>query len=574
MSLNDLCPRPRWISTLDDGVEPHVDSVQGYRLAVTGGVATIEGAGAGRFHAEATLAQLHRLHPDGVPDVVIVDEPAIALRGVMLDVSRGKVPTLATLELLIERLASLKINVVQLYLEHTFAHPGHDTAWGHADAYTAADIARLRAFAARHHVQLVGQQNALGHLERWLEHPRYAPLAALPGGYRSPSGGHEPAACVDPANPAAFELVGELVTNVAEAFDSSMVHVGLDEPIDLHPAVWDAIFDVPGAPVPWAHVDNGAFCVPLDESRRSQYMAWIERLRALPALDGREMLMWADVMAPHPELLDELPDGVTLVEWGYEGSHPFDARCGRIAAAGRPFWVAPGTSSWSSMSGRIAAMSDNVSGAVAAAVRHGAQGLIVCDWGDDGHHQYLPISWPGFVTAAAASWNPDAAVDVRSALAAFVCDDEHLADATWRLGHANDVITPSVPEAGTLAALLTSASAPELLAAGGMTPAMLDAADDELLACIASAEAAASDEPDGDLWADEIAAAASWLRLAVSVARTRLGWPGAWSPDDVAAEHARLLTEHQRLWRARNRESELERSLVGLRSVIDTKAGA
>lgn len=568
MALTWLCPRPRWVSLLDDGDEPAVESAQGYRLEICDGEAAVDAGGdAGAFYAAITLAQLNRLHPDGVPDMIIVDNPAIEWRGVMLDVSRGKVPTLETLELIIERLAALKINFLQLYLEHTFAHPGHEDAWRDATPYTTADIARLRTFASQRHVDLVGQQNALGHMERWLEHPRYAQLAALPGGYRSADGGHEPAACVDPALAESFELVAELVSNVAEAFDSRMVHVGLDEPIDLNPSVWDAIFDVPGAPVPWADVDNGAFCVPLDEPRRSQYIDWVCRLRELPALDGRQMLMWADVLAPNPELLTHIPAGVTLVEWGYEASHPFDARCGRITQAGLPLWVAPGTSSWSSMSGRIANMTANVRAAVDAAVAHHGQGVVVCDWGNDGHFQYLPISWPAFVTTAALAWNPTDVPGVPGALAHFVTGDVALADATWRLGHVNDGITPSAPEAGTLAALLMSPSSAEMLAAGGMTEEMLAEADAELVECIEQAGRARSDVADGRLWADEVHAAASWLRLAIAVARARLGWSATITADEITVEHRRLLAEHRRLWLARNRPSGIDRSVSALEHV-------
>lgn len=563
-----LCPRPAWISVVDPGGQPEVHSGQGYRLEVVDGRPNVEAHGeAGRFYAGITLAQLELLYDGAVPDMVIVDDPAIQWRGVMLDVSRGKVPTIETLELVIDRLAGFKVNLVQLYLEHTFAHPGHEEAWWTATPYTAADIARLRSFAASRHIELVGQQNALGHLERWLEHPRYAPLAALPGGYRSDDGDHEPAACVDPALPASFELVAELVSNVAEAFDSPFIHVGLDEPIDLNPAVWDAIFDVPGAPVPWASIDNGAFCVPLHEPRRSQYLAWVHRLRALPALDGRLMLMWADVMAPHPELLEQLPAGVGLVEWGYEANHPFDARCGRIAAAGHPLWVAPGTSSWSSMSGRIRNMTENVYAAVGAAVEHRAEGVVVCDWGNDGHFQYLPVSWPGFVTAGARSWNPSVDVDGHEALARFVVGDV-LAEVTWRLGHVHDLISPATPEAGTLAALLVSPSSAEQLAAGGMTEAMLEQADAELTACIELAGSARSAAVDGELWADELVATARWLRLGVGVARSRLGWAGAPGDDGVLAELRSLLAEHRRLWLARNRPSGIDRSVATLEQIV------
>jgi hypothetical protein len=562
VSLSDLCPRPRWVSLLDDGPEPVVGAAQGYRLRVERGEPTITATDAsGTFYAEATLAQLRRLHPGGVPDVTIVDWPAIAHRGVMLDVSRDKVPTVESLELLVDRMAALKMNVVQLYLEHTFAHPGHDEVCAPASPYTAADVARLRAYCGERHVELIGQQNSLGHMERWLAHPRYAELAALPGGYRDGLGGHEPAACLDPSHPGSFPLAAELVSNVAVAFDAARVHVGLDEPIDLSPGVWDAIFDVPGAEAPWAHVDNGAFCVPLPPDRRAQYMSWIRALRALPALDGREMLMWADVMAPHPELLDELPDGVTLVEWGYEAEHPFDARCGRIARAGRRFWVAPGTSTWSSLAGRVANMSANVTAAVEAAIAHGADGLLVCDWGNEGHFQYHPVSWPGFVTAAARAWNPGASVDPVTAIGHHITGDLALASATVRLGRVDELIRPGVPEAGTLASLLAAPHRAAALAEGGMEPAMLDDVERELEGIVGQVDSSNANVTDAAVWADELRATAGWLRLASWRTRQTLGWAGAPETEVMLAEYARLLGEHERLWLARNRPGGLDDSL-------------
>jgi hypothetical protein len=548
---------------------------EGYRLRIDGDIVHIESStAAGRRHAAATLAQVRRLAPDDVVD--IVDWPAIAVRGVMLDVSRDKVPTVDTLEALVVRLAGLKVNLLELYLEHTFAHPGHETVWRDASPYTADDIARLRRHATAHGIELVGLQAALGHLERWLQHPPYAALAAMPGGYRSPDGGHEPAACVDPARPGAFELVAEMVDNVARTFDAPRVHLGLDEPLDLSPGVWDAIFDVPGVEVPWAHVDNGAFCVPLPSDRRSQYVEWVQRLAALDALRDREVWMWADVMAPHPELMHELPEGMGLVEWGYEANHPFDARLGRIAAADRPRWVAPGTSSWSSLTGRSTNMLGNVRSAVDAAVRHGATGVLMCDWGNEGHFQYLPISWPGFVAAAAMSWNPTDRLDVGAAVDRWIALDGNagglpgLGTITVQLGAVADVIRPSPPEAGTFGALLSSPEAAGLLTTFGATAEMFAAADADLdrLDALLDAAAERAGAPDALLWRDELRTTIGWARLGLGWAGHHLG-PG----DDARAAHlvaegARLVEEHRRLWLARNRPGGLEDSAAKLETAL------
>ena len=47
----------------------------------------------------------------------------------------------------------------------------------------------------------------------------------------------------------------------------------------------------------------------------------------------------------------------------------------------------------------------NIANAVQAAVDTGATGCLVTDWGDRGHLQPLPVSLPGFLTAACFSWN-------------------------------------------------------------------------------------------------------------------------------------------------------------------------
>ena len=79
-----------------------------------------------------------------LPACRIEDWPDFAVRGVMLDVSRDRVPSMPTLRDLVDRLAGWKINQLQLYMEHTFAYAGHEDVWRHADPYTADDMRRPR----------------------------------------------------------------------------------------------------------------------------------------------------------------------------------------------------------------------------------------------------------------------------------------------------------------------------------------------------------------------------------------------------------------------------------------------
>ena len=47
----------------------------------------------------------------------------------------------------------------------------------------------------------------------------------------------------------------------------------------------------------------------------------------------------------------------------------------------------------------------NILGYARAAKRHGAQGLLITDWGDGGHYNFTELSWHGLLFAAEAAWN-------------------------------------------------------------------------------------------------------------------------------------------------------------------------
>ena len=335
-----------------------------------------------RSTRRATIDQLARLHDGSLPVGTIRDHPDLPIRAVMIDVSRDKVPTMATLRDLIDRLASWKVNQVQLYSEHTFAYRNHPEVHAAAGPFTPEEIGELDAFCADRFVELVPNQNCLGHMNRWLLHDRYRPLAIAPDGFVDPYGlGHE-AMTLDPANPGSLALVRELLGELLPLFSSRRVNIGLDE-------TWE-----------------------LPRERLGEFFEWAATLRALPELDGHEVIIWGDMFSGHPELVAQVPAGVTVCEWGYDAGYPFVERTALLADAGIPFWVAPGTSSWLSIGGRVTNSITNCREAVEAALANGGVGFLNTDWGDRGHLQQVPISDPGFAYGAAVAWCLDANADI------------------------------------------------------------------------------------------------------------------------------------------------------------------
>lgn len=534
---------------------------EGYRLTIdAGGVRVVAADDAGAFYARATLDQLRRLSDDGtVPSGSVEDWPDLEVRAVMLDISRDKVPTMATLEALIDRLASWKVNQVQLYMEHTFAYRDHQVVWADADPLTAEEVRELDAFCRARYVELVPNQNCLGHMDRWLRHDRYRPLAIAPDGFTDMRGRHHHPTTVQPAAPESLALFDSLLQELLPNFTSRRVNVGLDEPWELTP------------------------------DRIGDYLEHVRLLRALPVLDGREMVMWGDILAMHPDALAALPDGVTVCEWGYEANHPFAERCEQLAKAGRPLWTAPGTSAWLTLAGRTANMIGNIDSATAALADSGGLGTLNTDWGDRGHLQQLPVSDPGFAYGAAIAWCRDTnhGLDLAAALSAHCYADPTggLGRAVTAMGNAHTEVGPQLINESILAMpVYHPTSVVGRGASGGLAvddlervAAIVEAALDD-----ASAGAAASGRDDAARVADEVRQTGDLLLHCGrdQIARLRAGGRLTDVPEatrrELAANLDTLTERHRDLWLGRNRPGGLTDSvsvLADLRAAYDGEPG-
>ncbi len=362
---------------------------QGYDLSITPGGILIEAHDEpGSFYGVCTLAQIVDQSGAQLPCLHIKDWPDFPVRGLMFDVSRDKVPTMDAVFGIVDMLASWKVNQFQLYTEHTFAYRNHPEIWANASPFTGQEIMELDAYCRERYVELVPNQNSFGHMARWLTHPRYQSLAETMEPFQAPWGMVEAPFSLCPEDPGSLALVRSLYEELLPHFSSRLFNVGCDE-----------TFDVGQGRSKQACATRGSGRVYLD--------FLLNIYREVKAHD-RVMQFWGDIIVEHPDLVPELPKDVIALEWGYEADHPFDAHGARFAAAGIPFYVCPGTSSWSSLAGRTTNALGNLQNAAENGLKHGAVGFLNTDWGDRGHWQVLPVSYLGFVAGAAYSWAMDA----------------------------------------------------------------------------------------------------------------------------------------------------------------------
>lgn len=509
---------------------------EGYRLVLAeSGVRLAAADARGLLHGARVARGLFAVAEDSLPALEIRDHPDLRVRGFMLDVSRGKVPTLPELLALAEAMAALRLNQLQLYVEHTFAWPGHEVVWRDASPLTPGDLAAVGSRCAELGIEFVPNLNTFGHLERWLRHEPYRRLAECPEGWTHPlTGQFKPHPSTLFPDDASLAFVAGLLDGYLPHFASGQVNIGGDEP--------------------WELGQGRSREAVAARGKHRVYLDFLNRIHGLVRARGRRMLFWGDILLEDPALAGEAPAEALPVVWGYDPGHPFDAQCGRLAELGRDYLVAPGTGTWQSLTGRLDDARANAREAVDAALRHRAGGLLMTAWGDSGYHQPWPTFWAPLAEAAALAWcrSANADPDAARGLRAFVADPADAAAVAATLesmGGLDKLVAHAARNRSLSWDLLTAAPGAREALRAKVTPA-------ELAASLARLEEAAGR-------AARIGDPRARAELALGVDLARAGFI---RPDEPGRRA--LAARYRESWLMRARPGGLEES-VGLLGLGD-----
>jgi hypothetical protein len=372
--------------------------------------------------ATATLRQLLRQFGRRLPCLKIRDWPDFSRRGVMLDISRGRVPRLETLLDLAEKLSDFKINELQLYTEHTFAYKKYKSVWRSWGALTGEEIRKLDARCRELGIDLVPNQNSFGHLRCFLEDPRLRKLGELSEPYEAETKDFlRRPTTLAPNHPGTLPFLRGLYDELLPNFSSKFFNIGGDETWDLGKGRSKKLCATKGK----GHV----------------YFDFLKKIHNEVRARDKQMMFWGDIVLKYPGLIRELPQNVIALNWGYEANHPFEKEAAQFAKAKIPFYVCPGTSTWQTLLGRHDNALTNLRAAAKAGKKFGAIGFLNTDWGDGGHPQPLAVSWPLFAAGAALAWNSNA-LDERQIIAVlsrdvFADPSGKIAEAGFKLGLAH-----------------------------------------------------------------------------------------------------------------------------------------
>ncbi len=543
-------------------ISPRLDTARdAYRLTVgTKSITLRAPTHHGLRYGLAALSQLVSAS-GSVPATEILDQPDYLDRGIMLDVSRGKVPRRETLEGLVDLCATLRLNVLMLYVEHTFAFRTHPEIGEGVSPLDAETILGLDEYAADRGVELVPCLQSLGHMEHILSIDRYAKLAESDRKWS-----------LTPTRKETYQFLGELYDEFLPLFRSGRVNANCDEPFDL---------------------GRGQSAERAPQKTPGRLFAdHVSQLEKLAARHDKKLMVWADFALKHPDQLGQIGRDVVLMDWWYETKFDFD-RIKTLRRKGFTVWACPGTSSWNCLFPRIDTAMTNISAWADAGRRHGATGLLNTDWGDFGHYNALGLSFQGYAWGAQESWSgaiPEEDFDRAFAAHVFNGRDARLGKLYRRLGAIHDPGF-TIANGSALQYLYFDAldrsfflqhAKRSALAASGRKLAVAE----RLIETLGLAQDAIEDDTFAILAEQEIVWAARALRFSIDKSLASIDY-NAWRNDpsshtarsrnrlakdlDVLADRQHVsLIELTRLWLARSEISEFHKTRKRIRKSISS----
>ena len=352
------------------------------------GIQIKAGTDAGLLYGIQTLRQMVRQQGMCIPCVSIQDAPAIKNRVYHFDVTRGRIPTLAYLKKMADRMAFYKMNQLQLYMEHSFLFEDLSEMWRDDTPLTAEEIMELDRYCRNLNIELVPSLSCFGHLYKVLSAGTYAELCELPDAEKMPFSfiGRMEHHTLDVTNEGSFAFIQKRIEEFMPLFTSDYFNIGADETFDLGKGKSRELAEKIGTD--------------------RMYLDFVKKVCEFVIEKGKKPMFWGDIICSFPEAVKELPPETICLNWGYARNQS-DESVRKLAQAGAVQYVCPGVNGWNQFVADLESAYENTRRMCSYALTYSAEGVLLTEWGDYGHINHPDLEIPGMIYGAAFSWNTD-----------------------------------------------------------------------------------------------------------------------------------------------------------------------
>lgn len=336
-----------------------------------------------------TMRQLISQYGSVIPCLHIEDAPAYAMRSYSLDVTRGRVPTMAWLKSWVDRLCLYKYNQLQLYVEHSMMVDSLSESWRGTSPLTSADFVELDSYCSKRGIELVPSISTFGHHYMTLRTRGFRDLGEFPEQAERPYSFIERQEhhTINVNHPDAFALSRKLIDSYLDLVSSPHFNIGGDETFDLGKG----------------RSRDGAG----EQDPAHMYADYVQRLCQYVQSQGHEAMLWGDIAVEMPEILSLLPQDVIVLNWLYAPDITED-KVRLVADSGVRQYVCAAVHCWNSLLPHLDRAWRNISRLARYGLTYHAEGFMVTDWGDYGHVNDPRMSIPAMIYGSQESWKPGA----------------------------------------------------------------------------------------------------------------------------------------------------------------------
>jgi len=350
---------------------------EGYFLDVdANGIIIIAESEKGKFYGVMSLLQMmHREKKSVVVDgAAIEDFPLEKIRGISDDISRGQVSTVDNFKKIIRFLAHYKMNTFSPYIEDMFVFKNHPLIGKGRGALTPQEIKEVDAYAKKYYVDMIPSFETLGHWENILAKPEYIGLAEFPG-----------AQTLNVSDEKVYSLLDEMIGELCASFSSPYFNMGADES-------WDVGLGANKGRV----AKDGLAAVHAEHYKR---VADIVRKY------GKKPMMYGDIILNKPEILEQIPKDITIIDWHYDASFSYGST-EVFKKAGFPFIASPAVWTFTGPFPNFFNTFANIQNFNRDGFERGSLGLLTSNWNDYGGEELRELNYYGYAWTAECAWQP------------------------------------------------------------------------------------------------------------------------------------------------------------------------
>ena len=348
---------------------------EGYALSITSAGAEIVACRLrGVFYGLMTLLQLIETSAGApLPGLFIIDYPALKIRSVSDDISRGQVSTIDNFKSILQFLARHKYNTYMPYIEDVIQIEKYPQIGQHRGALTSAEIRELQQYARRCQIEIIPIFQTLGHFENILNHPDFVRFAEFPG-----------AAALNTLSAESDRFLFDLLADVVPQFDSPFFHMGADESWDVGLGATRETAQTIG--IPKLHADH-----------------YNKVYRYLRDRD-KTVMMYGDIILRHPENMARIPKDIIIVDWHYWSTDQYPS-VRQFRQGGFDVLVSPGLQNWNTPLPDFNTSWMNIYYLHQEGHSNGALGTVVSSWNDYGAPNFRELNYLGYLYGIETAWN-------------------------------------------------------------------------------------------------------------------------------------------------------------------------